>query len=452
MTLKRWLIFVTVLLACMLTVWPADAQAGPLSGDVATPITQSAAPVYPPGWNLLLNAGFETGDTAPDDWAKFAWVDGAKFRWDAGVAHEGGRSVKIVIDAANDARWFQRVGVMENTDYVLSGWIKTQDVAPTSQIVDAGANLSVESDIPGRGFYTQTPALLGTNDWTYVSVVFNTGANAEIQIDARLGMFNGITTGTAWFDDFRLVPLRRLYLSSSRSGEVAGISFTPGDILTHTPDTGEWAMYFDASDVGIFRNVAAFGLTEEGTILMSLSATQWVAGAGNVRPRDVIMFQATSTGPDTAGSFSLFLNSRDAGLTTASEKIDALTWRSGWYMDVSTTGALGVKAWDGTSIRARDEDMTEAWMYYGYFDGWETITFDGSAVPGLASEDVTAAYFDAWSWCWFLTIQGSGVIDGHAYTQKDIFMVQEGTLLGRFWNGPASGFNYPIDGIDITEW
>lgn len=411
-----------------------------------------AVPVYPPGWNVALNPGFEDGANTPDAWDKFAWAGTAKFRWDANVSHEGGRSAKIVLDTADDARWTQTVGVMENTDYVLSGWIKTQNVAHTGETVDAGANLSVESDIPGDGYYTRTPALLGTNDWTYVSVVFNTGWNTEIQIDARLGMFVGTTTGTAWFDDIRLVPLRRLYVSSSQSGTVAGIPFAPGDILSFTPDTGEWAMYFDASDVGLKRNVAAFAFTEEGYILMSLSAAENVPGAGYVRPQDVVQFAATSTGPDTAGTFSRFLDGRAVGLSKAGEKIDALTWGSGWTMDISTTGAMDVKLWDDTPLKARDEDMTQAWMYYGYFDGWETMTFDGSAVPGLAAEDVTAAYFDAWSWTWFLTIQGGGTINGHAYTQKDIFMVQDGVLLGRYWNGPANGFNYPIDGIDITEW
>lgn len=444
---RNWITVIVVLALLALT-----ALATLLIPAAAAQDAVPAAPVYPPGWNQALNPGFEDGDTNPDAWSKYALVGGANFKWDDAVAHEGGRSVKIAPDSANDARWFQTVGVMENTDYVLSGWIKTRNVANSIQSVNAGANLSVETNLPGTGLFTRTPALLGTNDWTYVSVVFNTGDNWEIQIDARLGMFSGMTTGTAWFDDIRLVPLRKVYVSSDRSGSVAGIPFAPGDILSHTPDTGEWAMYFDASDVGISRNVAAFALDEEGLIMMSLAAAENVPGAGYVRPQDVILFRPTSTGPDTAGTFSRFLNGRDAFLTKASEKIDALAWTSGWYMEVSTSGALDVKTWDGLPLRARDEDMTEVWMYYGNYDGWEGTVFDGSAVPGLAAEDVTAAYFDAWSWSWFLTILGSGTIDGHAYTQKDIFMVQDGVLLGRIWNGPANGFNYPIDGIDITEW
>lgn len=441
--MKAKTLFITLvilILALVPTMLAAAQDTAP-----AEPVVP-AAPVYPPGWNVVQNPGFEDGGSNPDSWDTQSYLPGAVFQWVSNQSVAGSKSVKIVMNAANDARWLQLVGVMENTDYVLSGWIKTQNVAHTNQSVDAGANLSI------LGLNARTPALIGTNDWTYVSVPFNSGNNTELFVYARLGYFSGTTTGTAWFDDIRLVPLRRLYLSSSQSGTVAGIPFAPGDILVHTPDTGEWAMYFDASDVGLKHNVAAFAFTEEGYILMSLSAAENVPGAGYVRPQDVVLFQATSTGPDTAGSFSRFLDGRAVGLSKAGEKIDALTWLSGWYMDVSTTGALDVKAWDDTPIKARDEDMTEAWMYYGYFDGWETMTFDGSAVPGLAAEDVTASYFDAWSWCWFLTIEGSGVIDGHAYDQKDIFMVQDGVLLGRYWNGPANGFNYPIDGIDITEW
>jgi len=46
--------------------------------------------------------------------------------------------------------------------------------------------------------------LWGTNDWTYVSIQFNTGDSETITVAARLGYWSGTTTGTAWFDDVEL--------------------------------------------------------------------------------------------------------------------------------------------------------------------------------------------------------------------------------------------------------
>ena len=68
----------------------------------------------------------------------------------------------------------------------------------TSEQEDAGANLCV------YGTQIYGGKLFGTNDWTYVSFVFNSGNSNQAEIAARLGYWNGTTTGTAWFDDLRL--------------------------------------------------------------------------------------------------------------------------------------------------------------------------------------------------------------------------------------------------------
>lgn len=151
--------------------------------------------------SLLSNGDFESGDVLPFDWTPDVWASGATFVWDDTQAHSGSWSAKISSATANDARFLQDVAVQPNTDYRLSGWIKTQDVAHTSESVDAGANLSL------YGTYTRTPALTGTNDWTQVSLDFNSGSSSYVAIAARLGYWSGTTTGTAWFDQLTLVPL-----------------------------------------------------------------------------------------------------------------------------------------------------------------------------------------------------------------------------------------------------
>lgn len=155
--------------------------------------------------NLVLNGGFEDGvyspTESPDHWSPDSWTSGATFTWDSTQSYQGTKSVRISLTTPNDARWIQTVAVQLNTDYRLSGWIKTEDVAHTVGTVDAGANLSV------YGTWTRTAALIGTNDWTNVSLTFNTGSSSQVVIGARVGYWSGTTTGTAWFDELRLEPV-----------------------------------------------------------------------------------------------------------------------------------------------------------------------------------------------------------------------------------------------------
>ena len=129
--------------------------------------------------------------------------------------------MKVEAITANDARWIQTVSVTPNTQYVLSGYIKTVNVAHTSQSQDAGANLSI------LGGYTSTPALFGTNGWKYVSVVFNSGSNTQVTVAARLGMYSGVTTGTAWFDDLQLEPVCYTLTKAANPSGGGSVSASP---------------------------------------------------------------------------------------------------------------------------------------------------------------------------------------------------------------------------------
>jgi len=151
--------------------------------------------------NLLLNGDFENGDYLPANWLPDSWASGAAFVWDNTQSHQGSRSVKISLTTLNDARWIQTLTVQPNTDYRLSGWIKTENVAHSSGSVDAGANLSI------YGTWDHTTGLIGTNAWTNVSMTFKTGSDSHIIIAARLGYWSGTTTGTAWFDELKLEPV-----------------------------------------------------------------------------------------------------------------------------------------------------------------------------------------------------------------------------------------------------
>jgi hypothetical protein len=151
--------------------------------------------------NLLNNPGFElpveTPNAAPLNWTTNQWSAFSTFSRDYDVSRSGSSSIRIVTSTMNDASFSQYVNVAPNTAYLLTGWIKTENVAQ-----GAGASLCL------AGSWTHTEGIFGTRDWTFVRLWFNSGSDTRINIGARLGYWSSLSTGTAWFDDLRLTPLR----------------------------------------------------------------------------------------------------------------------------------------------------------------------------------------------------------------------------------------------------
>lgn len=169
--------------------------------DAADPPLGATAQALDDGGNLLTNPGFERGASgAPSAWSTDIFA-GATLSWDTAQSHRGCRSVKIAAAAPDDARWIQTINVTPGQSYLLSGWIKTEGVTHSAQSVDAGANLSLFQT------WEHSQGVFGTQDWTHISMVFNAGSRSQVTIAARLGYWSGTTTGTAWFDDLRVVPI-----------------------------------------------------------------------------------------------------------------------------------------------------------------------------------------------------------------------------------------------------
>jgi len=168
------------------------------------PAETRSASVYEPVENALLNAGFEEGEFSPtgtpDHWTSSAYDPSAEFFWSDQIAFKGALSAGISAPTPNDASWLQTVNLDPGANYLLSGWIKTENVAH-NEGVDAGANLNL------FGTFNRTRGVFGTSDWTYAGMPFNSGESGEVTISARVGFFAGTTTGTAWFDDLQVTPI-----------------------------------------------------------------------------------------------------------------------------------------------------------------------------------------------------------------------------------------------------
>jgi putative membrane-bound dehydrogenase-like protein len=149
------------------------------------------------GVNLVANDSFENErDGKPLEW-NTATHSGRGELTLGNVGHSGSRSAKISSTAGGDISWSQRVNVEPNVNYKLTAWIKTEDVQGAM-----GALLNMhelQSGTPVR-----TKPVTGTKDWTEVETEFNGGDNKTLTINCLFGGW-GRSTGTAWYDDVKLV-------------------------------------------------------------------------------------------------------------------------------------------------------------------------------------------------------------------------------------------------------
>jgi alpha-N-arabinofuranosidase len=147
--------------------------------------------------NVVLNSSFEDmeGDV-PRGWRRAPRQFIGNFAVDEAVAHTGKRSARISSTEGSDAFWSTVALVRPFAKYRLSGWIKTQDVKPANGA--RGALFAIQ------GFENvQTKALTGTQDWTKLELVFDTGSNDAVQVNCLFGSL-GRATGTAWYDDVQV--------------------------------------------------------------------------------------------------------------------------------------------------------------------------------------------------------------------------------------------------------
>ncbi|MGD8239968.1 MAG: carbohydrate binding domain-containing protein, partial [Armatimonadota bacterium] len=149
--------------------------------------------------NLIPNGSFEDEEEGkPTGWATHTWGGEAAFAY-ADSGRTGERCVMISSDEGADAGWHVTVPVELRSTYRLSGWIKTANVAAAAEgRAGRGALLNLHNLQP-----TATEVVSGTQDWTKVEVLLETGDNDAVQINCLFGGW-GLCTGRAWFDDVRL--------------------------------------------------------------------------------------------------------------------------------------------------------------------------------------------------------------------------------------------------------
>ena len=240
---------------------------------------------------------------------------------------------------------------------------------------------------------------------------------------------------------------------------LGGRTYTEQDVVQF--DGTGFSVLFDGSDVGLPNSneyeINALDLISPNQLLLSFDeGGLFLPGLGIVDDSDVVLFTATSLGENTAGSFSLYFDGSDVGLTSDSEDIDAITSLPDGTLLLSTTGNVNVPG-----VSRADEDILQftPTSLGTNTAGTFSVFVDGSDI-GLtnSSEDVDAFSIDATGDFYFSTT-GSFSISGVSGTDDDVFaftpsstgIITRGSFDSNlFFDASQFGLSDDIKGLDLT--
>jgi hypothetical protein len=258
-----------------------------------------------------------------------------------------------------------------------------------------------------------------------------------------------------------------MYLSVGTNGNVGTV--TP--LAVANEDIVAWyggnsfGLFFDGSDVGLSAlTIDAFDVVSGSELLLSFTSSATIGGI-SVDDSDVVRFSGT-LGPVTSGTFSMFLDASDVGLTTSNEDIDAIQRLPDGRLLVSTTGDFSVPGPGGSAVNGADEDVLAFQPSAGGLGdassaGTWSLYFDGSDVGMSASgEDVDGLSVDAAGKLYLSTTGGLSVPGPSGTTvtgaNEDVAVFTP-TTLGTATSGTFSaslffdGSLHGLSGNDIFE-
>lgn len=120
------------------------------------------------------------------------------FTRDSEVTYSDMHSYKIENKDYNDAMFYKEINVIPYTAYKVTCMVKTDNVVNEENSYTGGAQIAINQT-------TETSeAIAGTNDWTKLTLLFNSNGRSTVQVGFRLGGYNEYSKGTAWFSDFKI--------------------------------------------------------------------------------------------------------------------------------------------------------------------------------------------------------------------------------------------------------
>lgn len=151
------------------------------------------------GPNLLPNPSFEEVENGtPIGWTVRTYRGEAEHVVATKQARTGENSLRISSKKGADTSMFARVKVKPDTDYRLTGWVRTAGLLGAR-----GAQMNAH-EVQGQPRGSRTNAFQrATPEWRRVEIIFGSLNRAELTINCLFGGW-GTSTGTAWWDDVAL--------------------------------------------------------------------------------------------------------------------------------------------------------------------------------------------------------------------------------------------------------
>ena len=249
------------------------------------------------------------------------------------------------------------------------------------------------------------------------------------------------------------------FFSLQAPATLSGTAFQDEDIIFYDAASQSFSTHFDGSDVGLSNlEIDAFDIISDTEILLSFKDATTIGGL-SVDDSDIVLFTASQLGDTTAGSFSLFLDGSDVGLTTNGEDIDGVQLLEDGSVLVSTTGSARVT---GLSSRSRDEDILQftPTSTGNNTSGTWSLYLDGSDI-GLAnasSEEIGALAVDS-SGNLHLSTIGTFSVPNASGNDEDIVVFQPSSTGSNtsgsfepnlFVDGSNLGITGDIRGLDLA--
>ena len=164
--------------------------------------------------------------------------------------------------------------------------------------------------------------------------------------------FDGSDVGLSslTIDAFQVIGPTQVLLSFTDPATVGGMAVDDSDIVRFNATSlgsvtaGTFSLYFDASDVDLStsdEDLDGVELLPDGRLLLSTLGAFAVPGAAGAR-EDLVAFRPMTLGATTAGTFELYFDGSDVGLTSSSENIDAVAVDAAGRLHLSTNGSFAV--------------------------------------------------------------------------------------------------------------
>jgi carboxypeptidase T len=312
-------------------------------------------------------------------------------------------TVNITVAPVNDAPLANPQSVTTQQDTPVAITLTGSDVegsALTFQVVDAPAQGSL-SGTPPNLTYTPVAGYAGEDSFTFkandgeldsnvatVNITVNasgptlylgsstSGAAGGVAFADEDILIKDVATG-AWalfidgsdiglantdIDAFELDADGSLLVSFDTAFTLSGFgAVDDSDILRFVPTAtgattaGTWQWYFDGSDVGLSTNdedVDAFGFAPDGRLLISTLGNVSVTGASGA-DEDLLAFTPAQLGATTSGTWALYFDGSDVGLSnTSNEDVNGVWVDATGNIYLTTLGNFSVTgvSGDGSDI------------------------------------------------------------------------------------------------------